>query len=82
MFSPLFLDYPSGTVPVVPLRQTAAVASPSEATPSSISTTLDAAAATPAQEGLDPDKVAQQVFAWIQRKQRIERERKGIQRWH
>jgi hypothetical protein len=29
----------------------------------------------------DPEKLAQQVYEWIQRRQRLERERRGIQQW-
>jgi hypothetical protein len=80
-FSPLVLSYASRTLPVVPLRQET-TAGFSQA-PAAVGATGPAIPpALPAPEGLDPEQLAQQIYAWIQRRQRLERERRGIQQWH
>jgi hypothetical protein len=49
---------------------------------SAAATTPATASTSPAAEMPDPEKLAQQVYEWIQRRQRLERERRGIQQWH
>jgi hypothetical protein len=77
-FSPLVLSYASRTTAVLPLRQEATTATPE--TPTSAASPDSSGA--PPQEPPDPEKLAQQVYEWIQRRLRIERERRGVQQWH
>jgi hypothetical protein len=78
---PLVLSYASRALAVVPLRQEMTADVPEA--PVAPTTTRPAATPTsPASEAPDPEQVAQQVYEWIQRRQRIERERRGIQQWH
>jgi hypothetical protein len=85
-FAPLMLSWASRTMTVVPLRQeataqpeaTAPVAGPS---PGAVSTPPGEAEGGPPGAAPDPEQLAQQIYEWIQRRQRIERERRGIQRW-
>jgi hypothetical protein len=80
-FPPLVLSYASRTLAVVPLRQEMTAGLP-EAPALAAATRLGATPAAPAREAPDPEQLAQQVYAWIQRRQRLERERRGIQQWH
>jgi hypothetical protein len=79
-FPALVLSYASRALPVVPLRQEMTEGVPDA--PVSAAATTPAATPTPAAEAPDPEQLAQQVYEWIQRRQRIERERRGIQQWH
>jgi hypothetical protein len=65
---------------VTPLRQTVTEAPPE---PSAAAPAAPADTAPPAPpEAPDPEKLAEQVYEWIQRRLRLESERRGIQRWH
>jgi hypothetical protein len=77
---PLVLSYTSRALAVVPLRQEMTEGVPNA--PVSAATTPATASTSPAAEMPDPEKLAQQVYEWIQRRQRLERERRGIQQWH
>ncbi|MFQ5881385.1 MAG: DUF4157 domain-containing protein [Candidatus Methylomirabilales bacterium] len=79
-FPPLILSWPSRTMAVVPLRQEVTTAP--ELPAPAVGAPPAAPSATPAPEAPDPEELAQQVYEWIQRRLRIERERRGIQRWH
>ncbi len=74
-FPPLILSYASRTTTAVPMRQESTI-STSEAPPPG------AAPAPPSPEAPDPEQLAQHVYEWIQRRLRIEGERRGVQRWH
>ena len=78
---PLVLSYASRALAVVPLRQEMTEGVPN-APVSAAATTPAAASTSPASEMPDPEQLAQQVYEWIQRRQRLERERRGIQQWH
>jgi Domain of unknown function (DUF4157) len=77
----LILSYTSRALAVVPLRQEMTADGPDA--PMSAAANAPAATSTStASETPDPEQLAQQVYAWIQRRQRLERERRGIQQWH
>jgi hypothetical protein len=78
---PLILSYTTRALPVVPLRQAVTADIPDAPVPP-MTITPGTTPASPAAEALDPEQLAQQVYAWIQRRQRLERERRGIQQWH
>jgi hypothetical protein len=78
---PLILSYATRALPVVPLRQAMTADGPAAPVPP-MTTTPGTTPASPAAEVLDPEQLAEQVYAWIQRRQRLERERRGIQQWH
>jgi hypothetical protein len=80
-FPPLILSYGSRTTPVVPLRQESTV-SPTEVQPPGAETVAGATPGAPSPAAPDPERLAQQVYTWIQRRLRIDAERRGVQRWH
>jgi len=78
-FPPLLLSWASRTMAVAPLRQEAMAASetPAPATPPGAAPPVPTPAKAP-----DPEQLAQQVYEWIRRRLRFERERRGVQQWH
>jgi hypothetical protein len=80
-FPPLILSYASRSSAVVPMRQESTI-STAEGPPPSAGMVPGAAPASPAPEAPDPEQLAQHVYEWIQRRLRIEGERRGVQQWH
>jgi hypothetical protein len=79
-FPPLMLSYASRTLSVVPLRQEMTADLP-QAPASAAAAAPGTAPGAPAVAAPDPEQLAQQIYEWIQRRQRLERERRGIQQW-
>ena len=87
---PLVMAAPTDHLAPIQTQQESGMSSPPPSAPTTAGTQVEPGTApaggtapnpTPVPEAPDPEQVAQQVYAWMQRRLRIERERKGVQQW-